>query len=190
MPEAGTTTALQWFFSMWPVCPVSPGLTYSLRGLPFGWSRVEPFAERRPAHRYACVEGTVGEFSDGAFDVPGTPPARRKRLSPGIPIGEHAGPAPGQEDQEEYGDQQDRGAEVGGVGEGAEEHGSGSDGDSGGQGAARGRPIRVAGPGGERLRQRDRVEQGDAEPDDQQAGDRQDRLDHFLRGPPPARFSV
>jgi hypothetical protein len=28
------------------MCP--PGLTHCLRGLPFGWSRVAPFAERRP----------------------------------------------------------------------------------------------------------------------------------------------
>nr|WP_240776940.1 TetR family transcriptional regulator [Nonomuraea basaltis] len=45
-----------WLHKSWPVCPVSPGLTYCLRGLPFGWSRVVPFAERRPAHRYALVE--------------------------------------------------------------------------------------------------------------------------------------
>jgi hypothetical protein len=31
------------------LCP--PGLHHCLRGLPFGWSRVEPFAERRPSHR-------------------------------------------------------------------------------------------------------------------------------------------
>ena len=33
------------------LCP--PGRTYCPRGIPFGWSRVAPFAERRPPHRSA-----------------------------------------------------------------------------------------------------------------------------------------
>jgi hypothetical protein len=32
----------------WPMCSVSPGLIYRLRGIPFGWSRVVLIAERRP----------------------------------------------------------------------------------------------------------------------------------------------
>ncbi|WP_425582081.1 DUF2992 family protein, partial [Streptosporangium fragile] len=33
--------------------PSVPGLTFRPHGRPFGWSRVAPFAARRPAHRYA-----------------------------------------------------------------------------------------------------------------------------------------
>ncbi|GGU94485.1 hypothetical protein GCM10010182_08280 [Actinomadura cremea] len=42
-----------------PMCLVSPGLTYCLHGIPFGWSRVVPFAERRP-HTSALDQGPAG----------------------------------------------------------------------------------------------------------------------------------
>ena len=43
-----------------PVRLGPPGRTYCLRGIPFGWSRVAPFAERRPPHRPAYEGPTSG----------------------------------------------------------------------------------------------------------------------------------
>ncbi|TDT29915.1 hypothetical protein CLV29_2938 [Naumannella halotolerans] len=38
---------------------VSPGLTYCLRGIPFGWNRVAPLAERRRSHQFGLAPATL-----------------------------------------------------------------------------------------------------------------------------------
>ncbi|MCW2900200.1 MAG: hypothetical protein JWO67_2465 [Streptosporangiaceae bacterium] len=93
----GTTVGRRWFYMSWPVCPVSPGLIYSLRGLPFGWSRVEPFAERRPAHRYASIEGPARKLPGRALDcyrLQVSPRSRRRSARAGDPRGRCGGRIP------------------------------------------------------------------------------------------------
>ena len=70
------------------VCPVSPGLSLNcLRGIPSGWSRVVPLAERRPAHRTHSGAPAFGPgaplFRAHAKDAPapGGRPHRRRRLT-------------------------------------------------------------------------------------------------------------
>ena len=50
-PRAGNRGGAAGVTRYQPVRLCPPGRTYCLRGIPFGWSRVAPFAERRPPHR-------------------------------------------------------------------------------------------------------------------------------------------
>ena len=50
-PRGGNRGGVAGVSSYQPVRLCPPGRTYCLRGIPFGWSRVAPFAERRPPHR-------------------------------------------------------------------------------------------------------------------------------------------